>query len=187
MGITIHYKLGQDPKYVKSTLDIAENIAREMKEEADKIKTEFEIFRESERDLLINIGECESLSFNFRTMEEIEKEKGYSYTEGVLSEKKLDEGLEYTADFCKTQFAKSVFQHKWVADIIKVVASFCQYAEVYDEGDYYHTGKLEDADKNIAELGKMIDGIGEALEKVAKKNKGKIKVEKGVKINKGRS
>ena len=67
--------------------------------------------------------------------------------------------IYYSASFCKTQFSKILVEHKWVADIIKVVASRCVFAEVNDEGDYYHSGVLADAQEAIAENGALIDSL----------------------------
>ena len=46
--------------------------------------------------------------------------------------------MYYSADFCKTQFADSIVEHKWVADILRVVVSRCKTVYVSDEGEYYH-------------------------------------------------
>jgi hypothetical protein len=68
--------------------------------------------------------------------------------------------------FCKTQYASSLAEHRWVAELIRSVASVAQYAHVYDEGDYYHTLEIEDAAKAIHENGVLINAIGHKLNAV---------------------
>jgi len=54
-------------------------------------------------------------------------------------------------------------EHKWVAEITRIVASYCLTTEVVDEGDYYHTGNIGDATEAIESLGKMIGNLGKQL------------------------
>ena len=178
MGVCINQKLGQYKKDVKATLDLAQRHAEQVKEIKD-IDLKIEVRRLSDFELLIDIKGCETLAFEFRSVKEIEeraKKEGFSYSYAVLTNdgaKKLDEGYKisdfpdnekyYSADFTKTQYAGNILAHKLVADIIKVVALRCFYAEVSDEGNYYHTGELGDAIGAIRENGKMIDAIGAEL------------------------
>ncbi|WP_133054536.1 hypothetical protein [Niastella populi] len=172
--------MGLKKIHVPNALNNAENAAKAIKEnQAKLLDIPIEIRRQSDCSLFIDIGECETLSFKFKSVKEIkneERESEYSYTWATLSndgKTELDEGYKidtfpqneiyYCSSFCKTQFANNVVQHKWVADIIKVVASHCLIAEVYDEGDYYHAGNLEDASAAIAENGKLIDSISGLL------------------------
>lgn len=179
MGITISHKLGQRKVFVKNTLDEAERIANLIKEEqAKKIDISFEIKRISDYQLYIDIGNCETLAFDFKSVKELNNSnpENWSYAWAVLTDdgkQKLDEGYEivtypeneiyYAADFCKTQFGSSVVEHKWVADILRVVASRCKTAYVNDEGDYYHSGNLNDAAESIEEVGSMINGLTNQL------------------------
>ena len=178
MGVCINQKLGQYKKNVKATLDLAQRHAEQVKETKD-IDLKIEVRRLSDFELLIDIKGCETLAFEFKSVKEIEeraKKEGFSYSYAVLTNdgaKKLDEGYKisdfpdnekyYSADFTKTQYAGNILAHKLVADIIKVVALRCFYAEVSDEGNYYHTGELGDAIGAIRENGKMIDAIGAEL------------------------
>jgi|TARA_R100000789_G_scaffold35599_1_gene38535 hypothetical protein len=178
MGVCINQKLGQYKKNVKATLDLAQRHAEQVKETKD-IDLKIEVRRLSDFELLIDIKGCETLAFVFKSVKEIEeraKKEGFSYSYAVLTNdgaKKLDEGYKisdfpdnekyYSADFTKTQYAGNILAHKLVADIIKVVALRCFYAEVSDEGNYYHTGELGDAIRAIRENGKMIDAIGAEL------------------------
>ena len=178
MGVCINQKLGQYKKNVKATLDLAQRHAEQVKETKD-IDLKIEVRRLSDFELLIDIKGCETLAFEFKSVKEIEereKKEGFSYSYAVLTNdgaKKLDEGYKisdfpdnekyYSADFTKTQYAGNILAHKLVADIIKVVALRCFYAEVSDEGNYYHTGELGDAIRAIRENGKMIDAIGAEL------------------------
>lgn len=198
MGITINHKLGQKKIFVKSTLDEAQKVANLIKEnQASKVGISFEIRRISDYQLYIDIGNCETLAFHFKSVKEIENEnaENWSYSWAVLTDDgklKLDEGYEiknfpenemyYSADFCKTQFADSIVEHKWVADILRVVASRCKTAYVSDEGEYYHSGILEDAAESIEENGKMINnltgqlaGLGWKQETIIKGGETKIK------------
>lgn len=175
MGVTIHYRLSQRKDAVKATLDRAQGVAEQIKvEQASKVGIPIEITRYDEQRLRIDIGGCESLTFYFQSVKEINKEaeKGWSYAHAVLTDdgkKELDAGYEietypqneivYCADFCKTQYGSSIVEHKWVADILRMVAAYCQTTEVSDEGDYYHTGKIENAAEAIEENGKMIDSL----------------------------
>jgi hypothetical protein len=166
MGVTIHYTLGQKEKYIPKMLDRAEHIAREIKrEQADKIGIEMQVERRSPHTLAVHIGHCETLLFDFNSIATYEKEaeKGYSYEMHEKDLFALDTDLWYASAFCKTQYGSSVVCHKWVADIIRAVASQCRVARVYDEGDYYHTLALDDATEAIDENGKIIASVGDML------------------------
>lgn len=175
MGVTIHHRLGQKKKYVKSTLDHAQDLALNIANaQAGIVDTKIQVRRESDMCLLVDIGNCETLSFDFKSVAEIEKAgaEGWNYEYATLTDdgkKKLDAGYEieqypenemvYASSFCKTQFANKLVEHKWVADIIRAVASRCFFVEVTDEGDYYHSGKIDDASEAIEENGAMIADI----------------------------
>jgi len=180
MGVSISHKLGQTTDRVKGTLDNAQKIAElYKKEQANKTGISLEIRRESDNALLIDIGQCETLSFQFMEVEKINKEKeaqGYSYEYAVLTDDgkhPLEEGYRvdefpqnrrsYCASFCKTQFSRSLAEHRMVAEIIRTVAGRCFYAEVSDEADYYHTGNIDDAGEAIAENGAMIASMSGML------------------------
>ena len=174
MGVCISHRLGQTKPNVKDTLDQAEALAKVIGENTN---VGIEVRRLSDAELLIDVEGCETLDFNFKTPAEIMSAEGWSYEAAVLTDdgkRTLDEGYEiklypqnekmYAAAFCKTQYAGKSLAHKVVADLIKVVAGRCFYAEVCDEGDYYHTGKLGDAVAAIKENGIMIASIGAQLE-----------------------
>lgn len=167
MGITIHYKLGQQKEEVKRTLDRTQELALRFKNEGNLFGIPVEVSRISDNKLAINIGNCETLVFDFNLFEEYEKQKegtGWNYAYAVLSDSfGLDKDLLYSAGFCKTQFADNIAEHKFVAELIRIVASYCHYADVSDEGDYYHTGVLDDASSAIEANGKLIDSIGGML------------------------
>lgn len=179
MGITISHKLKLNKIYVKDALDRAEKMAHEIKtEQADKMEIPFQIRRASPYSLYVDMGGCETLSFFFRSKQDIiaEKEKGWSYEFETLTDggkKEIDNGyrieefpqneIYFCSSFCKTQYASTILEHYWVAEIIRKVASYCTEAIVNDEGDYYHSGKLDDAKESIASLGKMIDGLGDTF------------------------
>ena len=168
MGVTIHYRLGQEEKYVKPTLDAAYAAAKEIAEEqASRLGIHMEMFRESDAELIINIGGCESIYFNFRPVADIEKTEGWDYAKATLLEDNglanQDRDLWWSSAFTKTQYADQLIEHKWVADIIRIVASRCHYAEVGDEGDYYHSGNMNDAAEAIGANGELIASLGKAL------------------------
>jgi hypothetical protein len=190
MGVTIHFKLQTTKPLINSLLDRAETKGKEFKEIAEKVNIPFEIIREKGY-LLFNIGGCESLMFEFKTPAEIraeQKKTGYSYGYAIWTEdgkKELDEGYEikkfpqnekvYASDFCKTQFAGNIIEHIWTAELIREVAKYCEIAEVSDEGDYYHTGNIEDAINSIEENGKMIDSLMSTFENLGWKKEDIIK------------
>lgn len=179
MGVTINHKLGQRKALVPKTLDLAETVAIEIKKhQASKIGVSVEIRRVDNYTLMVDIGKCETLSFQFKSVRKINKEaeQGWSYDYAVLTDdgkRPLDEGYEietypknemyYCADFCKTQFSEKMVEHKWVAEIIRVVASRCKYAEVNDEGDYYYSANLKDAESAIKENGAIINRVSDTL------------------------
>lgn len=178
MGITIHHKLGLQKVYVKDALDNAERTAEYMKMEATRLKMDFKIRRLSPYSLLIDIDGCETLGFTFKSVDEFLKDHDYLDFD---ERKKIEQGYQienfpqnekyYCYDFCKTQFSKNIIAHKWVADLIKVVASRCCFVEVGDEGDYYHSGKLGDAQEAIKENGLMIAGLMGTFEKMGYQTK----------------
>jgi len=161
---------------VKGALDRTQALAQEIKTaQAGKLNIPFNIRREGDHSLLIDIGNCETLGLVFMSKDDIIKDKGtgYSYLYETLTDggkKELDNGYEierypqneicFSSGFCKTQFAHSIVEHKWVAELIRSVASYCKEAYVSDEGDYYHTGDLQDATEAIDSNGKLINGIG---------------------------
>src|SRR3954452_3479638 len=162
MGVTIHYALGMQSGRVKSALDRTQVLAETIKrEQAATLSVPLSIRRPSPTKLLIDIGECETLVFDFnaytRYLKDTDAGSGrpaWSYEQSVLSrtfdarvlaedEEHLkrwpDQRMLWTSAFCKTQYAASLAEHRWVAELIRSVASVADYAHVYDEGDYYHT------------------------------------------------
>lgn len=183
MGVSIHWKLCQEKRYVKATLDRAHARAKEIKVAADEMGIPMKIREKSESLLSVDIGGCETLLLGFKTVREIKAEhekKGYTYEwnsladigadkievdEGYMIDKYPQNELAYATRFCKTQYAENIIEHQWVCDILRAAAMFCKSAEVNDEGDYYHSGDLADAIKAIGESGKMIAQITTALKK----------------------
>lgn len=178
MGVTIHYAVGIRTGRVKSVLDRTEGLAKAMQTQAVPLGIAFEIRRESNPCLLVDIGNCETLAFDFRTFEYWKSEsKARPWCDDTVllqyfAKKVLDDSnsehlkrwpdqrLLWASSFCKTQFAGSLIEHKMVADLVRSVTAYADYAHVDDEGDYYHTGMLEDAAEAIEENGKLIDSIG---------------------------
>jgi len=180
MGVCINNRLGQNKVYVKSTLDNCENMAHQIKKaQADLLGIRFEIKRISDYSLHINIGHCETLAFDFKSVKQILEEKEaerFSYEYEVITDGgkypmevgyKIDEfpqnEIWYSAGFTKTQFSKSMVEHKWVADLTRIVAGRCVFAKINDEGDYYHSGELKDAEGAIKENGALINSLVKGL------------------------
>jgi hypothetical protein len=180
MGVTISFRLAQETQFVKPMLDNAEFVAKYLRKEAKKLNIPFEIKRHSDTCLCIDIGGCETLVFDFNSLWHYWKKaenEGWNYqkatlenwkqfdTEGEHYEKYPEQKLLWASDFCKTQFADNIAEHQFVADLIKTLANRCKITEINDEGDYYHTGQINDATKNIEENGKLINSIGGMLQK----------------------
>ena len=177
MGVTIHHTLAQARRDTKATLDNTEALARRFEIQAVQIGVPFEIRRLSDTSLLVDIGQCETLAFEFAPMPSIEQQRAKyndswdSFKEwrqhdhaGEHYERYPEQLYLWCNSFCKTQFAHELLQHRMVAELIRATASRCQIAYVYDEGDYYHTGRIEDASEAISENGKMINGLVAQLE-----------------------
>lgn len=171
MGVTIHYRFGQKKKFVPKMLDEAQAYAETLaKEQAPKVNVSFGIERAHPYRLTIMIGGCEWLCLGFGSMKHWEEKAAgkWAYENNVLREEVHtsllnDPDMMFCAAFCKTQYAESIVEHKWVADILRLVASRCRFAWVYDEGDYYHTNRLEDAAEAIGMNGQMIAELGKTL------------------------
>lgn len=188
MGVTISHAIGIQTDRVKDTLDRTEKIANIIKkEQADKIGISFDIERRTPEELAINIDGCETLMFSFDTFENYRgfaNMKGMysrSYEYNVLKDRFSTSVLEtennehlkrwpgqrllWSADFCKTQYAGSGIQHRWVAELTRSVAQVASYAHVSDEADYYHTNMIDDIADGIAENAKVLDQVAGDLKK----------------------
>lgn len=175
MGVTIHWKLAQEVGYAEATCDELARVAVAIKkEQADKVGVPMTVRRLGKLKVFVDVGNCETFGIEFKTMQAHKDEYGFTHYNpfekfetfertGAHYEKWPNQKLLWAVGFCKTQFAKSPLEHKWVADMLKVVAGRCALAQVNDEGDYYHTGRLEDATGAIADLGAMIDGLSKKL------------------------
>lgn len=162
MGVTISHTLAQQKGRVKNSLNRVEKVAILYKAEAKRLSIPFAIRREDDRSLYIDIGNCETLAFEFRTFKTLsypEFWKWFDNSGNKHIENYPEQELLWSSSFCKTQFAKNIVEHKFVADLIQVMASMCEIARVMDEGDYYHTGILEDAQQSIHSNGLLIDSI----------------------------
>jgi hypothetical protein len=158
MGVTIHYALGMTTGRVKPSLDRTQALAEEIKrEQAAPLSVSFAIRRPSSTKLLIDIGDCETLAFDFNTYASYQKSTpdgrpAWIYEQSVLrrtfdarvfteNEERLkrwpEQRLMWASAFCKTQYAASLAEHRWVAELIRSIAAVAHYAHVYDEGAYY--------------------------------------------------
>lgn len=182
MGVTIHYRMGQYKKLVPKMLDDAQAFSENLlAAQAPALGIEYKVVREHPYRMHVEVGGCEWVCFGFGSMkhwEEKQQKEGWSYEVRTLNEERnfsrsvlADPDLMWASAFCKTQYATSIVEHKWVADIIRFVASRCRYTEVYDEGDYYHTGVLENAAEAIEENGKLIASMtGQLVQNFGAKN-----------------
>src|SRR5947209_8163604 len=91
MGVTIHYALGMTSGRVKSSLDRTQALAEDIKrEQADPLSVPFCIRRPNPAKLLIDIGECETLAFDFNTYASFQRtapdgRPAWSYERSVLA------------------------------------------------------------------------------------------------------
>jgi hypothetical protein len=167
MGITIHYRLGaQDGKAVERTLDLAELTARKLGMKAER--------REPKWLVVWPHPDAETLEFRFQynkakaTEENLWgriKELGPEEFEKLARE--LDDPLAdkwVCSGSCKTQFA-GADTHILVAELVRLVASFCSYVDVCDEGDYYETRNPVQAAKAIDESDTFIRAIAKQFQK----------------------
>lgn len=176
MGITIHWRLGQKKEKVKEMLDAVQSVAIGIQvSQALKIEVPFIIRRLADDRLFIDIGDCDTLAFEFKSYKEIKEagEKSWDYDWQMIKDVKDAEPLWWASGFCKTQYAKTIVEHRWVADILRACANLCVEAQVTDEGGYYHSGKIADAEIAIEENGVLIDSLSGML------SSGKMDVIKG--------
>ena len=179
MGVCINHRLGAEKQYVKGILDRAQAFAEKIKEEAKIFKISVKIERPTDTELYVDMDGCETLAFDFNPMSFYEKQAktGWNYENETLKEMKslgTDENEEHykkypgqvmywASSFCKTQYAENIIEHKYIAEIVRMVAGFCKISAVNDEGDYYFSGVLEDATSAIEENGALINAIGKQL------------------------
>lgn len=174
MGVTINYRLAQYKEFVPKMLDDAQAQAEELRDKlASKVGVPVEVRRIHPYRLAIDIGGCETLMFGFAGMKHWEEEAARKWSYELESLKEAfspvnlaEANLMFCSAFCKTQFAEKLIEHKWVADLLRYVAGRCHLVEVSDEGDYYHTGDIEDAAKAIGMNGQMIAALGKQLNEV---------------------
>ncbi len=124
MGVTIHYRLGQNRRNVVKMLDDAQAYAQALKDEqfSKTGVTQFDIVREHPNRLRIEIGGCEWLQFGFGSWKHWQENTDHKYEQYVLKEafpeRLEDEDTMWCAGFCKTQYADALVCHKWVADAV---------------------------------------------------------------------
>lgn len=175
MGVCINYRLGQEKGYLKKNLDEAERVAHAIKDaQASLLGIGMEINRHDDLTLYVDIDGCETLALAFGAFDEIftsdwsdpHKFAAFDHR-GEHYELWPDQKMLWCRGFCKTQYAKNLVAHMWVAEILRACASRCVFADINDEGDYYHTGTLEDAAQAIAgntaviaTAGGMLAGLG---------------------------
>ncbi len=169
MGVTLHYYLAHDKNFVKPSLDSVQGLAKNIQEgPAKTLDIPVVIDRISDAHLRIDIGGCESLVFKFGEFKDlpdfIKSKAGDPDAWFPFNSKFLRDGMFICWGFCKTQYADKLAEHRFVADIISHLAGKCTLAYVSDEGDYYHSGRIEDAALAIGETAKVIDSIGGMLQ-----------------------
>ncbi len=166
MGVTIHYKLAQRVQWIKQNLDKVQRTAEMYQEESKRLGIPFLIRRIADERLYIDIGQCETLAFDFRRYEHLEDYTQKDEQIALLNKENstphydtwTEQKLLYCVGFTKTQYIADLWEHKAVADLIKVMAGMALFADVYDEGDYYHTGNLKDTEQSIKDTQAVITG-----------------------------
>lgn len=157
MGVTIHYKIAQRVQWIKQNLDKVQKVAELYQQEAGRLGVPFAINRVSDERLYINIGNCETLALDFKRYEQLNEWTQKNEQIALLNKDNStahydtwpEQKLLYCVGFTKTQYIADLWEHKAVADLIKIIAGYSLFADVYDEGDYYHTGNLEDTAQSI--------------------------------------
>lgn len=184
MGVCINYKAAQEVGYAKQTLDHAHALAKEMQTAARAAGLEIQINREDDLSLLVDVDGCETLAFEFKPFPaKPERDDFYSRSweyECLKEYKHIDDSrtgehydrwpnqrLVWLVGFCKTQYAPALIAHRLVAELVRAVCGRSVFAMVNDEGDYYHTGDIEDAAKAIESNGEMINALGGMLASMA--------------------
>lgn len=193
MGVTISFELLQKQKHVKKMLDKAEKFAELLNEnQLSKIGISMTIRRITQSQLLIDIGGCETLAFDFDKTEQIaDWQKEYAILLKYAEQK--NEALATHAErmkthsvvidvegntllmaraFCKTQYGKDV-EHKIVCDILKFVQSQCLGSIVNDESDFFYSEKIADATEAKESNAQVLAIVVEKLTGTKPKKKGK--------------
>ncbi len=179
MGVTIHYKIAQRVQWIKQNLDKVQKVAELYQQEAQRLGVQFAINRISDERLYIDIGKCETLAFDFKRYEQLSEWTQKNEMIAQLNkenstahyDKWTEQKLLYCVGFTKTQYIADLWEHKAVADLVKVMAGMALFADVYDEGDYYHTGNLEDTAQSIKNTFAVINSTIKTLEKLGYEGK----------------
>lgn len=165
MGVCINHELLQRRKHVEDTLTKTEDMVKILKEnQADKVGVSMMVRRPNKYQLYVDIEGCETLAFDFIKTDEVEdwqREYAILLPHAEKQNEMLAEHAErmkphnvqidvdgnellISRSFCKTQYGVDV-THKFVAEILRFVASQCYGVVVNDEGDYYNSHDLRDA------------------------------------------
>lgn len=181
MGVCINYAIGIEKQHIENAINEVHELAKNMQEAARAIGIKYEIHSD-DKGLIINIGGCESVVFEFKAYRDM-KTHGDDWERVSLLNKFSEEMLEkspktnshlaaypgqellWCDSFTKTQYAGALVEHRMVADLVRCMAKHARFSYVYDEGDYYHTGNIDDAQKAIDETQKVMSGIIENLQK----------------------
>src|SRR4051812_31540521 len=157
MGVTIHYALGMQSGRVKPALDRTQALAETIKrEQAATLSVPFSIRRPSPTELLIDIGGCETLVFDFNAYTRFLKDTGagdgrpaWSYEQSVLSRtfdaRVLAENEEHvkrwpeqrmlwTSRSSKTRNPPSWAETRGVGGLFRTGASVAAHAKSCTEG-----------------------------------------------------
>lgn len=171
MGVCINYRVGQRGERIKATLDRAQQLAETLGAQASITGISIMVRRPEPAQLFVDVAGCETIAFDFRSLREWKDKRGnsgWSYEWNTLTddgkrEHSMREDLRYSSYFTKTQYGDKLDCHRFVAEIVRMVASYCEWAEIYDEGDYYHTGQIDDAAEAIASTARVIAGVVDQL------------------------
>jgi len=173
MGITIHYRfMFMNEKALEMTLMLAKRFAEKLGMEILRFN-----LSENKKELIISPDEkCETINLVFQKWKDVKKQgkkEAWVYEYAVLGDFKIKNWKgEYEdlfedndwvcAEFTKTQFAGAEV-HSKVCEVLRIVASFSSWVDIFDEGEYYETLDYQNLVKNIEDLGKFINMFANAL------------------------
>lgn len=116
-----------------------------------------------QKGICLNIHpECETLEFSF----DLQTLELANYS--IIDERNPWEIWGSGGFFCKTQFA-GFETHKTVCALIKMTERYIDYADIYDEADFYQTLDEEKTKQEFSDMTARIQDFGKLLQNVAER------------------
>lgn len=115
--------------------------------------------------------DCEDITLHWHKTKVVKNREGWDLEKEKLkgTEGQIDDNDWFCGGFTKTHYA-GVKVHIQVAEFLRFIAGRCQFAEVYDEADYYEEGYSEKKVKQLkeywGEYDKMLGNLANNLKKV---------------------